>query len=65
MPQTEPTVNFSDIKTVLSTPIPEGWEEIKSGRLRAGDRVLSVNGWKEPTRLGTNVKVLIAIRRST
>ena len=43
--------------------VPEGWEEIKSGHLIVGDKVLSLDGWRTPKRLGTNAKVLIAIRR--
>jgi hypothetical protein len=44
--------------------IPEGWTPIKSGYLKEGDKVLSISGWKAPSRLGTNAKVLIAVRRS-
>jgi hypothetical protein len=52
------------VEASVAFNVPDGWSHIKSGYLKEGDRVLSISGWKVPTRLGTNAKVLIAIRRS-
>ncbi len=52
------------VEASVALNVPEGWAIVKSGCLQEGDQVLSLAGWKTPSRLGTNAKVLIAIRRS-
>ena len=58
---TNPGIDRTELALKALVP-PDGYKFVTSGSVKDKDLVFSLNGWRNPSRLNVNAKVLIVVR---